>query len=266
MTKKIYFSAAALIALGILGVQVYDARTSDSSTHIAKISAQRQISTQQHAVKSQPNEARSDSRHPEKSGSDIEERTHSDVAVVDNWLKRTGFSPIPQKAYEEQYTEKQLIELSENGDMIATDALTSLYISQGRDAKIIVPLLKRGIIQGSFSSISAMATHYNSESLFVASSAEEAKANLKESLAYLTLLDLRGVGKAKANDVTRKVYTSTYNERHPNAESISDADEQYIRERAQQLYDDYQAERQQLGLGDFDNDMPEEARKFFGYL
>ena len=54
-------------------------------------------------------------------------------------------------------------------------------------------------------------------------------------------------------------------ERHPDAEPISDADEQYIRQRAQELYDGYQAERQQLGLGDFDNDMPEEAKRFFGY-
>lgn len=95
MTKKIYFSVAAFIALGILGIQIYDALDSDPLTDIGKLPTQREVSQQQHAVKSFPSEVPSDSRQPEKSDLDIEKHTHSDVAVVDNWLKRTGFSPIP---------------------------------------------------------------------------------------------------------------------------------------------------------------------------
>ena len=265
MTKKLYFTVTVFVALGVLGVKVYDNLDKDSSAEFRESFAKTEINSQQPPLVSPSNEATSSSNQPVQSEQSIDEtRTPSEVAIVDSWLKRTGFSPISQKTYQEQYTEEQLIELSESGDMIATDALVSLYFDQGKSDEIKLSLLKRGIIQGSFNSISLMAIHHNSSS-FVAPSAEKAKTSLKESLAYLALLDLRGVGKASANHIKQDFYISTYMDRHPDAEPISDADEQYIRQRAQELYDGYQAERQQLGLGDFDNDMPEEAKRFFGY-
>lgn len=203
--------------------------------------------------------------HSDVGGADL--RSPGEVAIVDDWMKSSGFSPFPAAYYGQQYTEEQLIVLSEAGDFIATDALLNICLREGCDTDKKIELAKRGIVQGSLRAISSLSI-YSGAGLYFGEplSDAEAKQKLTDVLAYQYLLDLRGVGEAKPVDRLIKHEMEMFSEFYPHLVPLSDADEESIKQRAQSLYDEYQEARYQLGLGDFNNEMPPEAKKFFGIL
>lgn len=222
------------------------------------------------------------------------QRTNQDVMVVDDWFKKVGFATERQKAYELQYTDEQLQSLVDKGDVIAMDALLNKiqqrewqdfeqkmlalnaaedaegmtkYLSslQQRDDSYQIGLIEKGIAHGSFNAIAAMAGKLR-PALFSDDSPEIRQSNkqqLLERLSYFELLRLRGVGGLYAIGVDERLDYEWY-EKQYGEKLLSEDDKIKISSRAKELYDYYQSERQKLGLGEFDNSMPDEVRDFLG--
>lgn len=222
------------------------------------------------------------------------QRTNQDVMVVDDWFKKVGFATERQKAYELQYTDEQLQSLVDNGDVIAMDALLNkiqqrewqdfeqkmlalnaaedaggmtkyLNSLQQRDDSYQIGLIEKGITHGSFNSIAAMAGKLR-PALFPDDSPEVRLSNkqqLLERLSYFELLRLRGAGGLYAIGVNERLDHEWY-EKQYGEKLLSEDDKIKISSRAKELYDYYESERQKLGLGEFDNSMPDEVRDFLG--
>jgi hypothetical protein len=220
-------------------------------------------------------------------------RTNQEIKVVDDWFKKVGFATEQQRAYELQYTDEQLQSLVDKGDVVAMDALLNriqqrewqdfeqkvlalnaagdvesmteyLNSQKLRDDSYQISLMEKGITYGSFNAIMAMGRKLrpvlnsdDSPSVRLAN-----KQQLVERLSYFELLRLRGAGGLYAANGNERVDLEYFERQY--GEKLIAEDRIKINERARELYDHYQSERRKLGLGDFDNSMPDEVRDFLG--
>jgi len=187
-------------------------------------------------------------------------RTATDVAIVDAWLKRVGYSTVDFDLYR-SYSDSILEDLSDRGDIVAMHIMEEKKLAVG-DIDGAKKYAEKGIIYGSLRAIKSMAD-YNEPTLSLPdNTVEEAKPALIEALAYHSLIGVRGdphdalLFKSTLIEMFNKAYNVT--------NALSTDDEKKINERTKELYDKYQAERLKLGLGDFDNDPPQEVKDFNG--
>jgi len=131
----------------------------------------------------------------------------------------------------------------------------------GGGIEAAIPFSQKEIIYGGLRGISSMAS-YMEPSLTSGLPFEDLKKQLMESVAYYELYAIRGdnftanLGKNTQIDVFKQAYK---------LDKVFNADEEaLISKRARELYDFYQAERNKLGLGNFDNEVPNEVKEFFG--
>lgn len=190
-------------------------------------------------------------------------RSAADVAVVQSWFKQVGFSLDGEKAYENAYSDDQLIAMANAGDVIAFDALSKRYLYRGETDKAF-EYAERSIVYGSLNGISMMSSRdtpilHEDDSFEVR---KEAKDMFKQKLAYLELMRLRGAGKLYAVHVDTKVVMDNFKVIYGEENPLSGTDYEEISANAKRLYDGYQEERHRLGLGDFDNELPEEVEAF----
>jgi len=185
--------------------------------------------------------------------------TTTEMAVKSDWMRRQGLSAIDQETYKD-YSDEQLMELSEKGDFNAMHVLGIRKLtSEGVQAAI--PFAKKEIIYGSLRGISTMA-NYLGPDMSSDMPIDELKKQLLESTAYYKFYSMRG------DQYSAKLFSETQIKSFETAYKIdqvfNEDDEAWINNRATELYDHYQAERYKLGLGDFDNEVPQEVRTFFG--
>lgn len=192
----------------------------------------------------------------EKSG---KERTDADRAITRSWFDKSGYG-VDREHYK-SYSETQLDELIKNGDVNAMEEMADRkLLSDG--AKGAKPYHDKAIIYGSLHSIGLLSAYAMPVALMGGKqSAEEAKSDLKEGLAYAELIKLRG--DQYTADLERRVNVPNF-EKHFNVQkALTSEDDAWIKNRAQELYNYYESERVKAGLGPFDNEMPKEVKEFF---
>lgn len=149
------------------------------------------------------------------------------------------------------YDIETLRKLSASGDIRAmhllADKAESISESNG--------ILFNAAIYGSTGALSQIGLSLETEFDIGNKSAEERKPYVMESLAYYEAAQLRGDwwGNIQAGDSLLKRYPT----------DLSAFDKNEIQKRAKEIYDDLQQRRNQLGLGDFDNSVPDEVIKFY---
>jgi len=184
-------------------------------------------------------------------------RSSTEVSIVDDWFKRSGYSTIEDDVYR-SYSNAVLEDLSNKGDLAAMRILEEKNLAKGNltGAKAFA---EKGIVHGSLQSIQSMANY--TEPSMKGLPYDIAISRLKESLAYLSLLKIRGDGyrASVSRAASLKVFGNGYNVQNP----LSSEDDEWINTRAEQLYKQYQTTRTELGLGDFDNDIPQEVKDFY---
>lgn len=224
---------------------------------------------------------------------DLNKRSEQEIRIVDDWFKRVGFSTEPERNYDQQYTDEQLRELVKKGDVIAIDVLAKrlrernytqfidelmrlrnsndiegigkLLDNRSKEGKTEYEfLLEKGIAYGSYNSISALASlyrpYFNNDD-----SPEERKyqsQRLKDYLSYVGLLELRGVKQLYGAHTDERILLERYESLY--GSELSKEESAEISRKAQELYDHFQNERHKLGLGNFDNELPDEVKKFLG--
>jgi len=185
-------------------------------------------------------------------------RTATEIAVVKEWLGKAGYDPEKRIGYR-AYSDQILSDLVKNGDTIAMYVMEERAIDAG-DISKAKTYAELGIAYGSLRSINSMAIY--TEPSFSGFPIETAKAQLKENLAYLELLSIRGDSQSATlkKNINLKLFEQGYGQEN----LLNSEDEKWIHARALELYNHYRAERIKLGLGDFDNSTPKEVTDLFG--
>ena len=159
-----------------------------------------------------------------------------------------GFDePDDYKNYNKQTLEK----LSESGDIHAMHTLAEEQETISAANKI----LRQAAVYGSTYAIVLIGSSLETEHHFSEKTAEERKNLEMEALAYYAAARLRGDqwGEiAEANSILNRFPMR-----------LSEGDKAQIEANAQKIYSDFQQQRYQLGLGDFDNYVPDAVNEFF---
>ncbi len=187
----------------------------------------------------------------------LKKRTATEKAVIDDWFSRSGYKSSDRESYL-HYTDEQLVLMSDQGDVDAMLTLMNRYIDQYQ-SKNAIPFAQKAIVYGSLSAIRAMSNLTDPYSM--GSSMEEIKKEMIESFAYNHLLALRG---DELNSERRvRLQIDAFKRKNNTDIVFTFEEERQIEKRAQELYAYYQSERYKLGLGDFDNETPQEVKDFF---
>jgi hypothetical protein len=186
-----------------------------------------------------------------------QKRTVTERAVVSDWMERAGLSPRDLEVYY-HYSDQQLSDLADGGDTNAMHVLGIRKLSS-EGIKAAIPFAQKEIIYGSLRGISTMA-NYVEPDMSSNFPIDEVKRELMESLAYRRLYSMRAnIFSPKAAEETA---IDTFKMYYKVEKVFTDDDEAWMNNRAKDLYDYYQAERNKLGLGDFDNELPKEVEDF----
>ena len=250
-TRKIIASVCFLYAAGNLIYAFYLIKQSKTFSSSASGIVQQSSRDSEHIV-----QVNAGSEAPlSNSSAKALPRTATEVAVVNEWFDKSGYKHDRDDLYR-SYTDDILNDLVNRGDIIAIDVMTTKAIQDG-DRERAKQFAQKGIVYGSLTAIKNMAIFTRPEYAFYESSLPK----LKESLAYLELLSMRGdsynaeLSKSISLDLFNKHFNTSY-------QPVGD-DAEWIHSRAKELYAGYEESRIKLGLGTFNNDTPEEVKKFF---
>ncbi|WP_323814128.1 hypothetical protein [Cellvibrio sp. NN19] len=170
------------------------------------------------------------------------------------WFESRGiysFRGPDEKNDYQNYDLATLQTLSAQGDIRAMHLLAkkadNIAASNG--------ILLNAAIHGSTGALSEIGLSLETEFDVRNKSAEDRKPYVMESLAYYEAAQLRGDWWGNIS------YSDSLLNRYPM--DLTDFDKSQIQKRAQEIYDDLQQRRTQLGLGDFDNSVPDEVIKFY---
>jgi hypothetical protein len=172
---------------------------------------------------------------------------------VKDWFNRMGYSAFDTNEYS-SYNLDALKELAKSGDIRAINLLAQqIFGIEGYDASKALYL--EGAARGSTDSISSLARITYSENFnSYASDAEKLKASV-EMLAWSKVAGLRGDEFASANSGRLLLSLDKV--------AITNEMEALSNELASEYYQHLQAKRNELGLGPFDNSVPNSVKNFF---
>ncbi|PUA28577.1 MAG: hypothetical protein B0W54_19285 [Cellvibrio sp. 79] len=250
--KKIFFLSLFFIGAAVVGY-LFNQSTTEQSVSVAPENPVAQ--TTEGIASHSSIQASASPKEPKSAGRQL---TATEMAVKNEWLRNSGQSTADLETYE-HYSDEQLANLAEQGDFNAMHVLGIRKLaSEGVNAAI--PLAQKEIVYGSLRGITTMA-NYTSPNLLSDLPAEEIKKQLLESSAYYKLYAMRG------DQYTAKLFNDTmvdtYKKHYHLDKAFTEEDKTWIENRGKELYDHYQAERNRLGLGDFDNEVPKEVKDFF---
>lgn len=253
--KKFFFLLFLFLAAGVIGYQYFFNQSTTEQPVSLEIDNIRLPETE--TIKSTSSNQTSLPPHAVKPAG--RQLTATEIAIKSEWMRKSGQSTPDLEAYE-HYSDQQLADLVAQGDFNAMHVLGIRKLeSEGISAA--VPFAQKEIVYGSLRGITTMA-NYTSPNLYSDSSPDEIKKQLMESSAYYKLYAMRG------DQYTAKLFNDTmvdaYKKHYQLEKAFTDEDKAWIENRGKELYDNYQAERNKLGLGDFDNEVPKEVKDFFG--
>lgn len=187
--------------------------------------------------------------------------TPAEAAEVSDWYIKHGRHSASDDY--DSYDQTTLEKLAVAGDMRAMHALARMYADPqhlhlpeyGFDAAIAQ--LWNAAAHGSTQAFTDLATYH--EVLFYNHEKNnEAKKNAGlEAMALYKAQELRG----DRWPILSSSWMTLQNEINPTS-----TEQQLVNSRAQQLYDELQEKRRALGLGNFDNSVPDTVKRFFENL
>lgn len=184
-----------------------------------------------------------------------------DAAITSDWMTRLGKLTHQERADYAHYDEKTLIALADQGDTKAMDVLTNLYIQRGiytddNRAKAW-KYAEKGAIYGLVSTTLTLAQLTLDPPDFLKSDepnlfADEKNSHYKliEALALIQTISLRGDD--HLSEIMKKSNLDTYNLNYNASVELTALDEAAIKQRAHEIYGEWQKKRLELGLGDFE--------------
>ena len=180
----------------------------------------------------------------------------ANMELVARWEKERRMSPDNAPEYK-SYSNETLEKLAQGGDIIALTTLADRYelqrdpVSQDKAEAART----KAIILGSTYALGQESTHYESAA-FLAKDPAQAKANIMHSMALKKVGVLRGDPLDYLMDLRSPEYKNQKFD-------LNENDFIQINSAAQKIYGVYQTQRQALGLGDFDNSVPEIVRESY---
>jgi len=183
--------------------------------------------------------------------------TKAELNVVDTWrFERGYFNQLENDDYK-QYDEQTLKKLADGGDMRAAQLLADLLFGQHK-FKDAVELYKKTALYGSTKSLQFLIGEEGRRSLIDESgnmnqTEEEKKNHVLTALAYAKVAEMRG----DSDVYFRSLMAPT--SANPSQIALTDEDYAKVQPLAREIYDDLQRQRNDLGLGSFDNSVPPEV-------
>ena len=183
-------------------------------------------------------------------------RTTAEIAEVDDWFKRNGIGPS-RESYA-SYSEDELEAMLLAGDFIAGDVLTSRYLDKMdlQQAKITA---EKSLIYGSRRAAMNLYLIYHYD---IPSSMDDVETRLRKKdqlvdmFSYLELADLRGGKDLFYTEADRRAALTSFKRAYGDDEILTEEDYLDIQNKALLLYEKYEKKRQELGFGEFDNELP----------
>ena len=185
----------------------------------------------------------------------------AELNVVDRWRVERGYFNMLENDDYKQYDEQTLKKLADAGDVRAMQLLADLLFSRS-NFKDAVALYKKAVVYGSTSSLQFLLEQEGRRSLIDESNnmnqAPEVKMKrVLAGLAYAKVAEMRG----DTDVYFRSLIAPTL--ANPGQIPLTDEDYAKVQPLAQQIYDDLQKQRSELGLGEFDNSVPSEVVDLF---
>ena len=183
----------------------------------------------------------------------------ANMEFVERWERERRMNPDNAPEYK-SYSNETLEKLAQGGDIIALTTLADRYelqrdsVSQGKAEAART----KAIIHGSTYALAQESVHYESAA-FLAKDTAQAKANTMRSMALKKVSVLRGDPLYYLVDLRSPEYKRLKID-------LDENDFIEINATVQKIYDDYQAQRHALGLGDFDNSVPEIVRESYNSM
>lgn len=174
---------------------------------------------------------------------------------IKKWFSARGnysfFGPDSLSDYQ-GYDMETLTRLSDAGDLKAMHVLAD-RANNFTDLKRI--LLKASIYGSTEALIQLGSLNENDEGSISTKPVEEQKAKILTALAYYDVAQMRGDW--WGNIASGKSLTERYNV------NLTEQDKLLIKNLSEQIYSDLQTRRSGLGLGEFDNSVPDSVIKFY---
>ncbi|OZY86737.1 hypothetical protein CBP51_06915 [Cellvibrio mixtus] len=173
--------------------------------------------------------------------------------IVDWFASRGNFSfadPAAHNDYQ-QYDLDTLHKLGDQGDLRALDELAN----RTETIDQLKSILAKAAIYGSTAAITRMGTAIESEFWIGNMSAEQRKPYILEAMSFYEVAEQRGDWWGKINDGRSLL------ERY--GVTLSDEDNFYIAKRSKEIYENFEKIRIEMGLGAFDNSVPDTVIKFY---
>lgn len=171
---------------------------------------------------------------------------------------------IENESVYKNYGTSVLEELSDNGDITAMHVLADRYLQEyvergdGENGiKIHRQIFSKAATYGSTWALNQLALSLSSEAGLIQSS-EQRRNMVFDSLAYLEVSERRG---DKLPKITSRKFTLT-----EHGLSLTEHDLEDIKNRANTIYEELATKRQELGLPEFDNSVPESVSRFFARM
>lgn len=185
----------------------------------------------------------------------------AEVAEYQEWLRSRGnFTGVRGSEYD-SYDFATLHQLADSGDLHAMYKLAHLYISdayhQQYGFKAAEDMLMRAALYGSSYALAEIADFKHSQRFSAASELDKRHLTIV-SLAYFRAAELRGDywGSITMRDPLLKI----------NPIILEPEEKESIESSAQAIYTQLEAQRESMGLGEFDNSVPASVTKLFESL
>ncbi len=185
----------------------------------------------------------------------------AEVAEYQEWLRSRGnFAGVRGSEYD-SYDFATLHQLADSGDLHAMHKLAHLYISDAYHKqygfKAAEDMLMRAALYGSSYALAVIADFKHSQRFSAASELDKRHLTIV-SMAYFRAAELRGDywGSITMRDPLLKI----------NPIVLEPEEKESIESFAQAIYTQLEAQRESMGLGEFDNSVPASVTKLFESL
>lgn len=178
---------------------------------------------------------------------------------VDWFLSRGNYAVSGESEYE-TYDMPTLMSLSDAGDVRAMQALAKLYLSDEYSKqyglKYAEAMYWKAAVYGSSDALTELAIIEDSKRFGTIE--DDTRKQIVESFVYYKTAEMRG---DRFGYLT--VGKSSMKKLNP---SLTVDEKRYVEEKANVLYEKLRHERELLGLGEFDNSVPDAVKKLFDKL
>jgi hypothetical protein len=194
---------------------------------------------------------------PTNQNNQATDHPQADMEVRKKWLLSRGHTYFMENDEYDNYGKDTLQKLSDAGDIRAMDKLAKLLEKNG-DREQAKKIYAKAAVFGSTAALSSLSRRFATDSLAADVKSNDlaaAKSFAIEAMAYLKAASLRGDNIDYFTDMMSPQTTN------PRNLALDQMDYEKVKVRAQQIYDEMQKKRYELGLGEFDNSVPQEEVK-----